>query len=271
MHQGRCLWLLAGTGEGPVLASELLRRGWRLRVSLVSAAATQAYGALEAERATGRLELHVGVLGGAAAIVRQLEQARRQGDPFSAVIDATHPFAQRISAELAEACAAAGSPLLRYARAQQTCGQSTLLSGLDALRQLDLRGQPVLFALGARQLAAARKACPGALHHARVLPSAQALQQALAAGLAPERIAPLRPSVDFAIEAALVRSWGIAVILCRQSGGVIEAGWRQVAEACGCRLLLLARPAEAPGVAPLSAAALLAKLDQLSAAAADGP
>ena len=37
------LWLVAGTGEGPPLAAALLQRGWRVRVSVVTAAAVRAY------------------------------------------------------------------------------------------------------------------------------------------------------------------------------------------------------------------------------------
>ena len=48
LHQGGgaqppLIWLLGGTGDGPPLAEALLQRGWRLRVSLVTAAATRAY------------------------------------------------------------------------------------------------------------------------------------------------------------------------------------------------------------------------------------
>ena len=56
------IWLLSGTGEGPPLAAELLRRGWQLRVSVVSSAAARAY------PAHPNLELQVGALGDEAAV-----------------------------------------------------------------------------------------------------------------------------------------------------------------------------------------------------------
>ena len=44
MHQpSPRLWLIGGTGEGPVLAERLLQRGWQLTVSLVGAPAALAY------------------------------------------------------------------------------------------------------------------------------------------------------------------------------------------------------------------------------------
>lgn len=270
MHQGQRLWMLAGTGEGPVLAASLLRQGWRLRVSLVTKAAALAYGDLEPQGSAGRLELQVGALAGATAVEAALAQAQRDADPFVAVLDATHPFARRISRDLASACTAAGVPLLRLVRPRQQAGSAAVLNDLRELGQIDLQAQHLLLALGSRQLAAAVRFSAGAVHHARVLPSPQALQLALAAGLAPERLAVLRPTADFAIEAALVRRWGIGTIVCRQSGGSIEAGWRQISERCGCRLLLLARPDEPPGVESLSMEALQRKLEQLAVAASDG-
>jgi len=262
MHQGKRLWMLAGTGEGPLLASQLLQRGWRLRVSLVTAAAAQTYRPL-LQDCGHRLELVVGPLDGAAAIAGALQHARLQGDPFGVVVDATHPFARQISPALALACTAEAVPLLRLQRELLHPAGALLLPALGDLASVNLDGVPLLLALGGRQLADAVACSAGALHHARVLPAPGALQLALAAGLEPARIACLRPSPDFAVEAALVRQWGIAAILCRQSGGLTEAGWQQVSQRWGCRLLLLQRPMEDPSSAALPLPALLAKLDAL--------
>jgi precorrin-6A/cobalt-precorrin-6A reductase len=106
---------------------------------------------------------------------------------------------------------------------------------------------------------------PGALHHARLLPTAEALQRSMAAGIAPERLACLRPGGggEAALLAALLRRWRIDVILCRQSGGITETLWRQLAASQGCELLLLRRPADPAGVTGLAEAELLARLEQL--------
>jgi precorrin-6A/cobalt-precorrin-6A reductase len=263
MHQGRRLWLLAGTGEGPDLAHALLQRGWRLRVSVLTAAATRPYRALFGAAAAEALELTTGAFGGAQGLAAALRQAIAAADPFMAAVDATHPFAQRISADLLDACAAERVPLLRLSRQPLPLGDAELLPNLQALSGLELGDQRVLLALGARQLDAAVQCSPRALHHARLLPQPGALQLALAAGLLPERLACLRPTAGGQIEAALVRRWRIGTIVCRQSGGRSEALWHRVSQACGARLLLLARPLE-PAEACCSAATLLAKLESLS-------
>ena len=71
-HPGNRLWLLSGTGEGPLLAKALLARGWRLRVWVVSGAAARSYSAAPA------LELAVGPIGGPQAVAAALVQARTQ-------------------------------------------------------------------------------------------------------------------------------------------------------------------------------------------------
>jgi precorrin-6A/cobalt-precorrin-6A reductase len=253
-HPGDLLWLISGTGEGPLLAHELLARGWRLRVHVVSAAAGRAYPASE------RLTLAVGPLGDGETIAACLERAALAGQRPHWVVDATHPFAVRISAALASACRGCGQPLLRLVRPTLPAAGARLLPVLGALAKEPLRGENLLLAIGARQLAEAVRCSPGAMHHARILPNPAALAAALAAGLEPARLAPLRPGGSAAIEWALCRRWGIGAVLCRRSGSPSEAHWHRLAAAEGLRLLLLERPPEPEGVPGLDLKALLHRL-----------
>ena len=192
---------MAGTGEGPLLAEALLQQGWQLQVSLVTGAAAAAYQALLSNWPAGALELQIGALEGPAGIAEQLRRFVSQGRAVRAVVDATHPFAQQISRDLAQVCAGQALPLLRLERDSLPSSDARLLPDLQALAAVPLAGERVLLALGSRQLSQAVACSPGALHHARVLSNPEALQLALAAGLAPHRIACLRPSANFAIEA----------------------------------------------------------------------
>lgn len=255
------LWLIAGTGEGRTLALTLLARGWRLRVSVVTASAARAYPSHPA------LEVAVGALGPSdgvsptVAATLLLQRAREQGDPFHWVVDATHPFALQITAALAEACRNSDQPLLRLRRAGPPPGQARLLAAPADLADWVGPGEPLLLAIGARRLAEAIAACPAALHHARLLPYPEALQRALAAGLHPSRLACLRPGpASEAITAALCRQWRIRSVLCRQSGGEGEAAWHRLCEELGLRLLLLRRPPEPTDLEALEPEALLARL-----------
>ena len=267
LHQALpCLWLFAGTGEGPSLASALLAMGWQVKLSLVSGAAGRAYAPHP------RLDIAIGAVGTPDAIGAVLDRALADGVPFQVVVDATHPFACQISADLAEVCLGRSLPLLRLRREGGGPGLGEangvlVLPGLESLSDLNLRQEKLLLAIGHRQLARAVELTPGAVHHARLLPHPTSLQQAMAAGLAPKRVACLRPSAGpggasytAGIEEALVRQWGITTILARQSGGVTEACWRDVAQRLSLTLLLLQRPAEAQGVPAYGQADLLGQL-----------
>ncbi len=258
------IWLIAGTGEGPPLAAQLLERGWSVRVSVVSAAAARAYAPHP------RLELCVGALDGPAgpegAVLVELRGAAERGQPFRWLVDASHPFARRISAALALACASAGQPLLRLERPRPAASGATVLADLKSLAGIDLKARHLLLAIGARRLAEAVAHSPGAVHHARLLPQPGALRQAMAAGIGAARLAALRPPAEAgaaaSIEAALCRRWRIEMVLCRRSGGPSESHWRRLCAEMGLRLLLLERPPEPPGATLLPLAALLERLGE---------
>ena len=268
MHDGpdrrqRRLWLLAGTGEGPRLAAALLAAGWRLSVSVVGRDAGRPYPLQPG------FQLQVGPLAGEAAMAAQLEAAHAAGAPFTWVVDATHPFASRVTADLAAVCRRRGQPLLRLRRPLLVPPPGldlTLLSDLDALAGLDLRGERLLFAIGARQLARAVALSPGALPFARLLPHPTALRRGRAAGLPEAHLACQRPGEPAelgsgALERALLRQWGITTVLCRQSGGSTERGWQGLCASLGLRLLLLARPQEPEELTSLELPALIRRLD----------
>ncbi|MEB3352367.1 MAG: precorrin-6A/cobalt-precorrin-6A reductase [Cyanobacteriota bacterium] len=248
------LWLISGTGEGPPLARVLLRRGWRLRVQVVGPEAARAY------PMDPHLELVVGPLAGAAAVAAAIGQARRQQQPYRWLVDASHPFASRISAALAEACAHQGQPLLRLARPMLSGDEARICADAAALANALAPGERVLLALGGRHLGSLLAGVPPIIAHARLLPRPGGLRQALAAGLPASRLACLQPGGDGAIEAALCRQWRINTVIARQSGGVSEALWRRLCRRQHHRLLLLARPSEPPGVEALPLAQLLVRL-----------
>ena len=235
-QQPPCIWLVAGTGEGPALARALLERGWRLVVSVVTAEAARAYAPHPL------LTVQVGALADQAAAGKRIDQLRPRW-----VVDATHPFALRISALLQAVCAERrqSQSLLTLVRPEpQAAGPVTLLPALTSLDQLDLRGERLLLAIGSRHLRAALALSNADTHFARVLDRPASLQLALAAGLSDGQLACLRPDRhgEGAIELALCRRWRISAVLCRQSGGPAEALWRRSCAALGLRLLLLQRP-----------------------------
>ena len=263
--QGR-IWLLSGTGEGPPLAATLLRHGWRVEVSVVTSSAARAYAGLDLDR------IAVGPLQGEEAI----EAALKGGDVFRWVIDATHPFAVRISTDLARACAECRQPLLRLQRPLEHGGAVQLLNQIGDLAGIDLNGRRLLLALGGRHLPAVHSAAVavGAEVYARCLPSADGLRAALAAGLPPDQLAVVRPlqgACAGAIERALCRRWRITDVICRQSGGVTERLWRGLSADLDLRLLMLRRPDSPAGVETVeSEVSLMKRIQSPQRPCADG-
>ena len=94
--------LLGGTAEARALAAVLVGRGVDVLSSLAGRVSDPAL-------PVGRVR--VGGFGGVDGLVAHLT-----AQPVRAVVDATHPFAARISIAAAEACARTGTPLLRLAR-----------------------------------------------------------------------------------------------------------------------------------------------------------
>ncbi len=267
------LWLIAGTGEGPRLATALLQAGWQVRVCVVSRAAARAYAPQPG------LELLVGAIGSSspaatplAGVRQELERARASQQPYRWVIDASHPFASQITAALVQGCDEARVPLLRLQRLELSGDGGSSLAELADLRGQAQRGERWLLAIGARRLADAIGHTPGALHHARILPRPLALQQAMAAGLPAERVACLQPLAAgeqrAEVERALCRHWGIETVLCRRSGGPGEAQWRAICGDLGLRLLLLERPREPGALLRLPLERLLERVGAASAAMA---
>ena len=254
MHQpSPRLWLIGGTGEGPVLAERLLQRGWQLTVSLVGAPAALAY------RPHPELTLRVGAIDGEQGVGAELAAAEAIGRPYAVVVDASHPFACLVSRQLAATCKQRGQRLLRLLRPPLP-GEAKVLPGLEDLRSHSLQGHCLLLAIGARQLSLAMACSPGATHFARVLPSPSSLQQAMAAGLAADQVACLRPGSGLEVERALLRRWRITTVLARQSGGATEQLWQQLCASPERQLLLIGRPAEPAGVVALNQADLLEAL-----------
>jgi precorrin-6A/cobalt-precorrin-6A reductase len=94
--------ILGGTAEARVLASELHSRRVPVTTSLAG----------RVNRPTLPAgEVRIGGFGGPEKLARWLHEHF-----IAAVVDATHPFAERISASAARACASSGTPLLRLER-----------------------------------------------------------------------------------------------------------------------------------------------------------
>jgi len=243
------IWLVAGTEDGVWAARQLLALSVPVQVQVVSPRACRAYGPLAANPAFRCQAM--------ALCPADVQRVLAGPAPPALVVDATHPFALKITRTLHTACTASAIPCLRLQRPRLKPGAATVVDRLEAVQHLG-QSSSLLAAVGSRSLARLVGWHGSRRTAARILPTATALQQALAAGLPPERIAPLQPVTashgeihplpdpGTSLEAALCRRWAVDVVLARQSGGTPERHWHRVCATLGVSLWLLRRPEE-PG------------------------
>jgi precorrin-6A/cobalt-precorrin-6A reductase len=224
--------VLGGTSEARALASELDGRpGLRVISSLAGRVSRPALPAGE---------VRVGGFGGADGLA-----AWAQAEGVGAVVDATHPFAQTISANAADACARTGLPLLRLARPAWTArpGDDWRPAGSleEAAALLPGLGSRVFLTTGRQGLS--------------VFAPVEELWFLIRCVDPPSGPMPARREVLLArgpyareAERALMQRFGIDVLVTKNSGGPLTEGKLDAARDLGLPVVMVARPAPAPGV-----------------------
>jgi precorrin-6A/cobalt-precorrin-6A reductase len=257
--------VLGGTSDGRLLAGELQAAGYDALLSVV--------GDYAARLAAGDgLAVRSGALD-AAGLERLVGEAE-------VVVDATHPFAQEISASVVAAATARGRALLRFERCAGALPEGVL--GADAAAAAAALGVAragegaIFLTVGSKTLApyvsAARAA--GLRLVARVLPTVESLRACAAAGLEPRDIVALQGPTSAGLDAALLRHLGATVLVTKQSGVVGGLDEKlQAAELAGATAIVVLRPtaagaapdAGADGVEPTRATTPAQVLDWLAA------
>jgi precorrin-6A/cobalt-precorrin-6A reductase len=220
--------VLGGTSEARALAVELAAvSGLRVISSLAGRVSNPSLPAGE---------VRVGGFGGADGLAAY---ARAQG--VGAVVDATHPFAETISAHAVDACARAGLPLLRLARPawSRRDGDEWHDAGslAEAAALLPKLGSRVFLTTGRQGLAAF---------------AALDLWFLIRCVDPPDGPLPARSEVLLArgpyqreSERALMRGGGIDVLVTKNSGGPLTEGKLDAARDLGIPVVMVSRPAAA--------------------------
>ncbi|HYZ16347.1 MAG TPA: cobalt-precorrin-6A reductase [Candidatus Acidoferrum sp.] len=218
--------ILGGTGEGAALAA-----------ALIDAPGIEAISSLAGLLTAPRLppgRVRVGGFGGVEGLTAHLEAER-----IDAVVDATHPFAARISANAALACARARVPLAAFVRAPWTRGPGDRWYEVPDLRAaaacVRSFGTRVFLTVGRGQLAEfADLAEPWFLIRAIDAPQAP---------LPPRHeILLRRPPFALAEEIELMRSRAIDLLVTKNSGGAATSAKLEAARALGIPVAMVQRP-----------------------------
>ena len=257
----RHVWLLSGTGEGPLLANALVERGFLVSVSVVSYQASLPYRDFPLEA------IWIGPIGGVEGVRQILKKAEFDHYGFDFVLDATHPFASLISSDLNRACKEINQALLRFERIIESPSWVSCIASVEDIPRESLSGKNFLFAIGSRNLLKAASSAIGGGSNvfARILDSPQSLRSAFSSSIPPDHFAVVRPfSSDplGEVEKALCRKWSINSVVCRQSGGITQRLWQQISSELNLKLYLISRPVQTQMVETVYS--LKALLDRIS-------
>jgi precorrin-6A/cobalt-precorrin-6A reductase len=231
--------VLGGTAEARALAAALAGRpGLRVISSLAGRVSNPAL---------PEGEVRVGGFGGVSGLA-----AWARAEHVAAVVDATHPFAEKISAHAAAACAQAGLPLLRLARpaweAQEGDHWCDARSLADAAAMLPGLGTRIFLTTGRQGLAA--------------FAGLDRLWFLIRCVDPPSGPVPARREVLLArgpyaaaAELALMRRFAIDVLVTKNSGGALTAGKLAAARQLGIPVVMVRRPPPVPDAATAAASA----------------
>ena len=233
--------IFSGTTEGRALSEALSAR----HISHIVCVATE-YGRLVmhpdkyADIREGRLDT--------AAMTLMI------GQEGSIVFDATHPYADIVSANIYKACENAGKEYVRIYRPEITCSSSTDIRCFDdaesCAEALKKTEGNILLTTGSKDLALFASD-PGVLGRlfVRVLPSEESIRSCSEAGLTGRQIIAMQGPFSAELNQAMMRQYGIRIMVTKSSGragGLPEK--LRAAENAGALVYLIGRPQEEAGI-----------------------
>jgi len=227
--------LLSGTSEGPLLAKALVDAGFRVRATVTRQEACA--------HLFGDLQNIVDVE--ARGFTEESLADFLSHQEADLVLDATHPFAVRITRLAHAVCARLNVPYVRYERPDWTAPPGTHLvdSFAEAAACLPDLGKRVMLTIGAKQLKHFAHLHDRLTLFARILPSPLSLEQAIKEGFTAEKVLCLRPPFSMEFNKALFREYQVDVLVTKASGhegGVVEKV--MAARELGMSVLMIRRP-----------------------------
>ena len=209
------LIIFGGTTEGRELSERMAAAG-----ALVTVCVATEYGG-ETQPTGDHLAVRVGPMTAAE------KQALLSGADLC--VDATHPYAEHITASVREACEAVGTPYCRLLRRESEADDAMVFdTAADAAAYLQNRAGNILLTTGAKEL-----------------PAFAALDACEAIGVPRKNIIAMQGPFSQELNEAIIRQFEIRFLVTKDGGA--PGGFPEkaaAAKAAGAELILLRRPEE---------------------------
>ena len=250
--------IFSGTTEGRTLSTLLTQR----RIPHVVCVAS-AYGGEMMEDSTFA-ELHIGRMD--AEEMKQFLSARISGAE-GMVVDATHPYATEVTANIKLAAEAQGVPYLRVVRGASDAapGDMAVYSDIRACAEaMDQTSGNILLTTGSKELRAYCEVVSEETRkrtYVRVLPTMSSLEQCISEGIEGDHIIAMHGPFTRECNEAILRQYDIRHLVTKDSGtagGFLAKA--EAAEAATVQLHVIARPVEEEGVSLKEAERVLLSL-----------
>ena len=234
--------IFAGTSEGRSLIEALTGRG----AAITACVATEYGEVLLGQRSDVR------ILAGRMNMEEMTALLRNKA--FDVVVDATHPYADVVTQNIAAACREVGATYLRLLRGSGMAeGDGAFVPDVaacvDYLRSTEGN---ILLTTGSKQLP---QFCADpdlrARIYARVLPMQASLQTCADCGIAPDHIIAMQGPFDEALNCAMLRAVNARYMVTKDTGGAGGYGAKiAAAKRAGAQAVVIGRPAQVEGLSP---------------------
>ena len=247
------IFLFGGTSEGHILA-ETAWEHWDCHVFV----ATEEGAEVLPDRISSSERMHIGRLD-----AEQMAEVMRTYHP-EFVVDATHPYAVEVSANIKKACDTEGVRYIRVLRAREEIADCLEVENAEeAARLLQERfpGQAVLLTTGSKELPVfSENLAKNPEIYARILPGEANVEAALKAGVSREHILTGIGPYSEEDNLKILQQYHIAVLVTKESGS--RGGFQEKLRAAmraGADVIVIRRPSEETGITLEEASDLLNK------------
>lgn len=238
----KLFWIIAGTSEARALIDKL------------SAYDVNIYASVATSYGQALLDNHPNVKIMCKRMQYEEMSAFLQEHRPDCVIDATHPYAQLVTQNIARACKESGTEFLRLYRAESSHGNEIIhvASTTEAARFLSNTQGAIFLSTGSKEL---QEFCQvpnfSQRIHARILPMLDGLSKALNLGFAPSNIICMQGPFSKELNKAMLQDCNARYLVTKSSGG--SGGFVEKLEAAaelGIQVVVIGRPPDVQGMPP---------------------